>query len=101
MLIWLAGTLFIFNFFGAALGPGGKALLLFQGRTIHVVVVKWLLVFTLHCLWTRSRGTKRLLSFTTVSFTDRFFLFNQRVKMRDTGKEKKKNWKKGKVVGGG
>ena len=64
-------------------------------------MVKWLPAFTLHCLWTRSLGTKGLLvSPPPPSPPDRFFLFNQRVKWETQGK-KKKNWKKGKVAGGG
>lgn len=65
-------------------------------------MVKWLPVFTLHCLWTRRLGTKGLLvSSPPPSPPDRFFLFNQRVKWETQGLKKKKKRKKGKVVGKG
>ena len=63
-------------------------------------MVKWLPAFTLHCLWTRSLGTKGLLvSPPPPSPPDRFFLFNQRVKWETQGKKKKK-LKEGQSGGG-
>lgn len=60
----------------------------FQGRTVHVVVVKWLPAFTLQCLQTRRLETKGLLVSPPPPLPpDRFFLFNQRVKRETTGEK--------------
>lgn len=61
----------------------------FQGRSVHVVAVKWLPAFTLKCLYNRRLETKGLLVSPPPPLPpDRFFLFNQRVKRETRGKKK-------------
>lgn len=47
---WLGPSFIFYIFLGAASDQVEKICCKFQGRTVPVVVVKWLLAFTLECL---------------------------------------------------